>query len=421
MSTPKVNFTKVAIGGMENPTGTAVALTHRLPINELCYLEETVQKSDTGIITGRMSPSGVSLDSIEYGANPNCPLLGDHATRIMMESLYGNKESVVQTAGGIGIHYKGSADSCLIEVTSSDITAKVGKFGAETADSSFAVTISGKTVKQIADAINALTDYEAYLLAGDGTASATSAIIVGDGKFQAKDHQAVVFFGGSSTGAYLHVFKPNYTADENSTFTMQFEGAGDNVKAFGGAVNSLNVAAELKGKVSASWGLLFLGIEKHQDACGLLQLAEDLEPLKFNGGQTFIAGKKYSQIKSISMDFANNIAEDEGWSQGGVTKDAHYRGAFVPTGSITLTTTTESEVEFDKVASDDESSLQFLFAGRKFGTFRDTAIFDFPKVQYTNGSKSAGTATVDTQLDWSAVDCEGYGDYAVLYMVTDFQ
>ncbi|MFA6667419.1 MAG: phage tail tube protein [Bacilli bacterium] len=421
MGIPKKNYTKTSIG-LETTMGVAVPLTCAVPVTSVAFIEQEVTKSDTGIITGRNSSSGVSLDAINYSTKFEGNLSANKSNKLLFESLYGAKSSSVGIGSGISLVYVGTEKSCKLVITSSEIKAYVGDYKEEAMDTSFGtdgtLALADKTVSDLITALNS-GNYKCRLLNGLNTSSAI--VCVNPGTYQIASHYQPVFFSG--TDATLTIFTPNSTYSENPTLTVQTEGTGTTEKATGGAVDSFSLSGDLKSKVKSSFSLKLLDLIANPTDANLTLDYLDEDAMKFNTGYTLINGKTWDYIKSISADFANNISDDDGISQHSLTKTKHFRGMFGITGSMTVTTTDKdddlsSELEREKVASDLESSLQLEYVGTNItDDVKSQIIFDFRSIQYTSSSKSAQDTTIDTSLDFQVADLDNYGDYTTLYFI----
>lgn len=417
----KKMFTKAGVG-LEETIGTAAAITARLPITDIAALVETPTKSDTGIIIGRNSQSGKSLDCIEYSAEVPVPISPCAANRICFKSLFGTETEPADIGGMIALIYKGSSASCKISIASGTIKAYIGELGAEALDTAFgtAGTYTPSADMTLAALVTALTtgSYECRILNGEETGTFNT--FIADSDQQAKNHAVPIAVAG--TKAKLRIYKPNYTEGENPTLSFQSEGLGTTEKAIGGAIDKLSVSAALKAKVTGTWSLVFFskvaGTVANMPATLKLGSAEN-DALKFQNGITMIGGKIFDYPKDISFNFANNISADEGWSQGGMTKSKHFRGVFAVSGSIKLTVDDDAELERAKVCSDDESSIMASYLGDDIGGIKRGMIIDMATVQYSSESKSAGSSAIELSMDYSAVDFNSYSDYARVYLVSE--
>lgn len=421
MGIPKKNYTKTSIG-LETSMGVAASLTCGVPVTSVAFIEQEVTKSETGIITGRNSSSGVSLDAINYSTKLECNLSANQSNKLLFESLFGTKSESILISSGISIAYVGTAKSCKLVVSTDNIKAYIGTYKNEVLDTDFgtAGTLSFDT-KTIADIITALNtgDYKCRLL--NGASSSTTLVCANTGTFQIASHYQPVFFSG--TDAVLTIFTPNSTYGENPTLTVQTEGTGTTEKATGGAVDSFSLSGDLKSKVKSSFSLKLLDLVANPVDANLVLDYLDEDAMKFNTGYTLINGKTWDYIKSVSAEFTNNISDDDGISQHSLTKTKHFRGMFGITGSMTVTTTDKddelsSELEREKVASDLESSLQLEYVGTNLtDDVKSQIIFDFRSIQYTSASKSAQDTTIDTSLDFQVADLDNYGDFTTLYFI----
>lgn len=422
----KKEFSKISIG-KETTVGTAATRTHRVPGTDFAYIQEEPTKSELGVITGRNSSSGYSLDAIDYSAELQTLLMANHANHFLLHSLFGAPVTTVQVGAAIGISYNGAAESCKLEVASGSIKASVGEKGAEAPDPNFGedgtIAISASsTVATIMAAINGESDYSAVLLNGTSTDEFKAAVVIA--RAQAKGRIVPVFAASSTSGVYAHFFRPNYTNGENPTVSLQTDGTGDNQLGVGGAVNTMSLSGSAKEKMTVSWNLLFLSVIGGQTTTMLTLLDEDLEAMKFSEGFTGIAGVKWCFIKNLSLELNNNIATDEGYCQGTFNKQQHVRGKFAATGSMTISVTDDgkSETEKAKVLSDGESSLLALYRGRMLKDGLNSMLFfDLPVIQYTTYSKSATDTSLEQSMDFEAVDLGGaYDDHVSVVMITDW-
>ena len=421
MSIPKKNYTKASIG-KEITSGVAVAPTTRVPVSDVVFIKEDVSKSETNIITGKNFSSGFGLDAISYSSDISSILSANNSNEILFECCFGSKTEEVNIGGGVRLGYIGDKNSCKLEISANAIKSYIGEKGKEILDSNFGssgtYSLTEKTLENLVSDLNS-GDYICELINGISTTSAAEAVTLGN--FQCKDHLQPIFFKG--TNAALIIFKPNLTRGENPTVTLLTEGTGENTNGLGTAVNSMSLSADLKAKALVSYSLKILRALSTTNSFNGGLSERDTNPMKFNAGTTVIAGKKWDYCKNISLEINNNIADEEGWKQGSLTKDKHMRGAFDVSGSFTITTTNSdeplsSEVERKKVASDLESSIQFEFKGEKIseGLFSQI-IFDLPSVQYTNWDKSANDQTIDTSLDFTCVDLSTYSDFCSIYFI----
>lgn len=423
MAIPKKGYTKASIGGPETNKGVAVARTARLPITAMAYVQETPTKTPNEIITGRNSTNGYSVDAIEYACELSTAMGANKAFAMLLDSCLGRSSASVQVGAGIGVAYIGEAKSCKLVVTASDIKAYAGAYGKEILDTSFGtngtLALTG-TVEALVSTINGCPSYNAYVLAGSGSATASAAVPVATA--QAKNHGVPIWFSSPDSGVYLHSFKPNNTNTENPTYTVQFDGVGRNEVGPGAMVNSATFSGDLKAKMAATWSLVLLGLENAVAETTTQMGDAEMESMKFSEGSTYIEGKRLCYIKNISLTVSNNVSSDDGWCQGSLKKKEHVRGAFAVTGSATLTLTDETQEQVDAVMSNAVTSLQAVHTGRILsGSLKSMVMFDISTMQYTSYSKSAGDATVDLSLELEAVDGMAYDDFFQVQMLSDFQ
>lgn len=419
---PKKSSTKAFIG-LESNFGIPATLECRVPVSDMVYIQETPTKSETGIITGRNTQGGLTLDSIDVNVSFSSFLQANKATYRLLQSFFGVVTPKIEISAILAIRYKGTEKSCKMELAANSIKSSIGKLGSEVADTNFGtagtLTLTG-TVTQLIATINGYTDYEAELIEGDGTASAAE--IGNIGVDQAKGHDCIVLAKGTSTGIYCSIFKPNYTEGENPSVSVQTEGTGKTEMALGCAVNTFGLSGSLKGKMAMTYALMGTKMNQNTLTLSNIKMSEDdNDPFKFNNGKTVINGKTYYFVKTISVDGNNNYADDEGYSQGGLTKSKLFRGMQGISGSLTITSDDDVEKEKDRVNTDEESSIQLVFTGRELSSsFKAMALVDLATVQYSNYSKSAGSANIETSIDFTCVDFDSYADYAKVYLVHSF-
>lgn len=421
MSIPKKNYTKASIG-KESTVGYAIAPTARVPVSDVVFIKEDVSKSEINIITGKNFSSGFGLDAISYSSELSSILSANDSNELLFECCFGVKSNEMNIGGAVRLGYVGEEKSCKLEVLAGSIKASIGEKGQEVLDTNFGTSgtyaLTDKTLADLETDLNT-GDYICEIVNGPSTAAADTAMNIGT--YQGKDHLQPIFVSGSN--ASLIIYTPNLTRGENPTVTLLSEGTGENTKGAGTAVNSMSISADLKAKVLVNYSLNILKALATEDEFSGELSERDTNPMKFNAGTTVIAGKKWDYCKNISLEVNNNIADEEGWKQGSLTKDKHMRGIFDVSGSFTITTTNSdeplsSEDERKKVASDLESSIQFEFKGGKISTdLFSQIIFDLPTIQYTNWDKSANDQTIDTSLDFTCVDLSMYSQFCSIYFV----
>jgi hypothetical protein len=426
MGTPKKAFTKATIGGMETTLGTAVARTDRIALTDFSYLQVKPNKTAKDIITGRNTTAGFDIDSIDCSAELATNLAANRSTAMLLHSLAGVRMPAVQVGCGILVTYTGSEASCRISATTSAISAAVGDLGDESADAAFgsagSITLSGMTADDLVDAVNACEGYEASLLYGDpATPSATAVDVTGT---QAKGRQAVLHFTSTTSGVYLHVFRPNFTASEHPTVSIQMDGVGENQLGSGAVVDTATFSGDLKARLKATWSLMLTKVAGGQTASSTTLTEADKDGMKFSEGLTFIGGKRFCYTKNASVTVANNHSTDEGYCQGSLERHHHVRGEFSVTGSLTLvvqdaTENPGSETERAKILSNAVSSLLLVNSGRTLaeGT-KALVLIDLPTIQYTEGGKSAGDQQLEQSLSFTAIDTESYDDLLRIHLLS---
>ena len=417
----KSGFMKVAVGGPESTLGTAVARSSRLPVSEAVFLVQKSVNEAKEFITGRNTQAGYVKVAEECTASVPVNLVSSKGIRIILGSLLGSTAAPVQVGAGVVIVYDGAEDSCKLVVTSDSISASIGNYGEEVADANFGTegsyALTGKTLADVVTDISAFTGYSAELLYGEETDSAALAVAVSSA--QAKSRPVPVHFTSADSGAYLRVITPNLTSEELPGFSIQADGDGDNRLGAGCIVDSMNITAELKAKVKATFELMMLTVTGGQDGITTPLNQDDMDVLKFSDGLTYIGGEKFCYIKNVSIDVSNSHGADEGYCQGKQTKSKHAKGPFAVSGSGTIPVDSSSEAERIKALAAEKSSLLTKFSGRNYGNgVRAMVLFDIPSIQYTDDSKSASDANLEQSLSWEMIDDLGYDAPFAIHMIS---
>jgi hypothetical protein len=410
----KRQFTAVTIGGPESTLGDAVARTKRFPITGLSLLQRQPSKTDSDVITGRNAKAGMFVDSIDVNAEIPCYLQACGAVGMGLAGALGGDVAAPQEVGGaILLKYTGSEKSAKISVAGSEIQSKTGELGAEAVDSTFgtegALTLSGILGDLIAQ-LNGLGDYSAEKLFGDDDLEVSTPIEIA--ATQAKGRYAVIFFGETGSGKYLHKFASVLSNMELPTYSMQFDGSGSNDLGKGGVFDSFSISADLKGRASVTFNGIFTEGEGGQTP-STVEL-EKVSPMKFANGKTIVSGIEHVYTKNVSAEISNNHDGDEGYGQGSLYKQSHARGMFAATGSVTLRASAITETERAKVASNDIGSLQLFFEGGE----KEIALVDMPAVLYTEESKAEGGVAIEQSLSFEAIDQNSYDAMVTIFMVT---
>ena len=410
----KKQFTAVTIGGPESTIGSAVARTKRFPVTGLSLLQRKASKSDNEVITGRNAKSGMFVDSIDVTAEiPNALRACGAVGMGFAGSLGGDVESPVEVGGAIILKYTGDGVSAKASVSGSDLTLATGFLGEEEADSNFGtagtLALSG-TLSSLLTTIEGYTGYSVEKLFGADSLDVGNPVAVVAS--QAKGRYAIIFFGESGSGKYLHKFTSNLTNTELPTYSMQFDGSGSNDLGSGGVIDGFSIAADLKGRASVSFNAIFTKGEGGQTSSEVA--LENVAPMKFANGKTIVSGIEHVYTKSVSADVSNNHDGDEGFGQGSLYKQSHAKGVFSATGSVTLRATTITEAERAKVITNDIGSLQLFFEGGE----KEIAIIDMPTVVYTDESKGEGGVAIEQSLSFEAIDQNSYDAMVSVYLVT---
>ena len=408
----KKMYNVVTVGGPESTLGTAVSRTARLPINDFVEVNRSAAKNPSNVLTGRGTKRRNYIDSIEAGMSIPMELQAIEGIGMLMVSCIGDDLTTPpQVEGALVISYTGSEASAKIVVNSTTIVATIGALGSEAADTNFG-TAGTYTFADLASdvaAINGDTDWSCTKLFGSDSLT-TAGVGYAISSAQCAGNSVIVYFTGT-TGVCLHRYVPVLTNTERPTLTFQADGTGlTNDVLAGGVVDSIDLSAELKGRASMTANIMGTAVTS-ASASALALL--DKKPLKFADAEIFIAGAKETYVKNMSMSIGNSHDSDEGYGTGSLYKQDHAKGDFVVTGSVSVRSTTTSEVEFAKRITDTLSSLLAVFQGDDLATdIPEMVAVSLPYLDILSATKSAGGVGLDTELSFEAIDPKVAGEYS---------
>lgn len=415
----KKMYNKVTIGGPESTLGTAVARTDRLPVTDVVDVKQTASKNPSEVLTGRGTKIGNYIDSIEAMMTIPMEFQAIKGIGKLLVSCVGQDlSSPAQVSGAFLISYTGSDASAKLVVNGTTAVMTTGTLGAETADTNFGTggTYTFATLATDVAAINGYTDYTCEKLFGSdslATASVGYAITAA----QISGSQAVVYFTGTD-GVYLHRFVPVLTNTERPTMTMQADGTGlTNDVLAGSVVDSLEVSAELKGRVGLTATVMGTAVSTSTETSVDLL---NKKPLKFANGTCYLAGVDQVYVKSINLTVANNTDADDGYGLGSLYKQDHAKGDFAVTGTVSVRSTTTTEVEYAKRITETTSSLLVAFQGDDLATdIPEMVLMNVPYTDILSATKSAGGVSLDSELSIEAIDPPSeYSDVLTIDMLT---
>lgn len=414
----KKMYNVVTVGGPETTLGTAVARSNRLPINDYVEVKKNAAKNPSNVITGRGTKHRNYIDSIDLDMSLSMELQAIKATGLLFVSCLGNDLATPQQVGGaMIISYTGAEESAKMVVNSTTITMTIGDLGAEEADADFG-TAGVYTFASLATdvaAIAAEPGYNCQKLFGANALTTSAAGYAATA--QISGNSVIIYFTSADSGVYLHRHTPVLTNTERPTLTLQADGTGVTNDILAGAiVDSLEISAELKGRAGLTANVM--GTAVTTGAASSVVLANK-KPLKFADASMFVAGAEETFVKSVSLSIGNNHDGDEGFGTGSLYKQDHAKGDFTVTGSVTLRSTTTSEVEYAKQITDDLSSLLVVFEGDALATdISEMVAISIPYLDILPSSKSAGGVGLDTELSFEAVDPQSYSNILTIDMLT---
>lgn len=414
----KKMYNVVTVGGPETTLGTAVARSARLPVTDFVEINKSAAKNPSNVLTGRGTKRRNYIDSIEAGMSIPLELQAIGGIGKLLVSAIGEDlDTPAQVIAAMVLSYTGSSASAKIVVTTTTVAATIGDLGSESADTNFgtAGTYTFADIDTDVAALEADTDWSCTKLFG-ATAAATVGVGYAISSAQAAGNSVIIYFTGTS-GAYLHRFSPVLTNTERPTLTFQADGTGlTNDILAGAVVDSVEFTAELKGRAAMTANVI--GTAVTTGTASALALA-DKKPLKFADGEIFIAGAEETYVKSVSFSIGNNHDSDEGFGTGSFYKQDHAKGDFVVTGSVTVRSTTTSEVEYAKRITDTLSSLLTVFQGDDLATdIPEMVAISAPYLDILNPSKTASGVGLDTELSFEAIDPQSYNNIVTIDMIT---
>jgi len=365
---PSVKNIKVTIGGPESPVGTPEARTHVIPIRAVPGLDKTIEKTlDPVIIGSNMDAGEYTVADAVGGSIPLSPRAVAGFGKLL-KSLLGTEGTPQQVAAAIRIRYKGSSASCKLvaNTTTDELSSYIGAKGAEILDTNFGTAgvidladPTTDTVGELVTLIDGYTDYECEKLFGEDSEDAGEIIDVT--QVQAKDMWAYLLFSSASSGAYAHIFTADLTDAEKPAYSIQKDGYQDNFLYAGCVVDTLSLAAALKGMVEGEAGILGFTETDGQTASSLN--LEDAKALIFHTGSFALASKDYKYLRNVNLSMANNH-NPEGYGLTSTSRQYHQKGKFDVSGDFQLRLDAETILERAKVFSNGLAAISFLFKGK---------------------------------------------------------
>ena len=420
---------KVSVGGPESDLGTAVERTQRLPVTGYVEVNKQANKAPSEVITGRSTIHKNYIDSIDLSMEVPMELHCDKGTGLLLVSNIGQDLATpVQVGGAVRISYTGTSASCkivvanIVEPAAKTIAALKGALGAEEADTGFATTgtidLTGAdydTLTELKTKIASYADYDCEILFGADACPTTDPLAITAA--QAAGNSVVVYFKSADSGVYLHRFTPVLTGTERPTLSFQVDGTGLSYDVLAGAVvDALSLSADLKGRVALTASMIGTATTTSETATTVA--LNEKKPMKFSGSKFYLAGTGATFVRSLSATIANNHSTDEGFGAGSLYKQDHSKGMFNVNGTITMRSTTATEVEYAKRITEDQSSLTFLFTGDNLATsIPEMLLVRIPHVEL-NATKSAGDTSIDTEFSFDMVDPQSYDEPLTVDMLT---
>ena len=426
MNTKNILFT---IGGPETTAGTAVSLTHVLPIRERPGFRDQAEKMEDPAITG------VNMVIAEYLAARNLsgplPLSPRPCAGFgkLLNSLLGQESTPAQIGAIMRIRYGGSEDSAKISAsTSADtLTSEVGDLGSESGDTNFGTSgvidltdTATDTVSELVSVIDAYDDYEAELVTGSGSIDAADIINITEA--QGKGRWVYVFFSSATTSLYLHQWPVDLTNTQRKTYTVQADGIHDNFLAAGVVIDQMSISGALKAMIEAeaqALGFTFTAGQSAQE----LEL-EAVDPFLFYSGSFSLNGVAQPFIRNISFDIMNNHNAD-GYGMGSASRQYHDKGMFGVTSQLQVRYSADIYALYAKVFNNLQAGLDVYFTTPGYiGTASDLVkgllIIEAPYCNVTDYDTNDNAGVLDATMNLRIVNpSSGYGSPFRISMITD--
>jgi hypothetical protein len=424
---PMLKNVKYTIGGPEAPSGTAAARTHVIPIRALPGLDRKPTQQIDPVINGDDMDVAEWLvaDSIE-GPIPISPRACGGFGKLV-KSLLGTEVAPAQIGACIRIRYTGASASCKLvaDTGANTLTSAIGTAGAEVADAAFGAggslnlaAVASDTVGEVVALIEGYADYECDKLWGADNVVAGDIISVTS--CQAKNTWCYFFFTAAGSGAYLRKYTPDFTDTERPTYSIQRDGFQDNFLYNGCVVDSLNLAAALKGMLEGDVNILGFTETGGQGASAVA--LESAKPFIFGTGGLSVGAVDYTYVRNINAAFANNH-DPEGYGLGSVSRQYHAKGEkFTATGDLQLKLDANSFANRASIFSNARGSLSAFFSGKLIsGSIYEWMLIDLPYVHLSAFDYPEQAGRLEAKIGWKAVYPGGSGIYqgpVNIYLVT---
>ena len=423
---PSINNIKVTIGGAESPAGTEAEREFVVPIRAVPTVDNQAEKAvDPAIIGRNMDAGEYTVAENVSGSLPIIPrAVGGFAQ--LLKSLLGTEDTPVQVGAMIRIRYTGSEVSCVLgaDTSGDELTSDVGDVGEESGDTNFGtagvidLTVSAfDTVGELVAAIHAYADYECEKIFGADAVDAAN--IVSVTSVQGASTWAYFLFTSAASGAYAHIFTADLTDTERPTYSIQKDGFQDNYLYDGCVVDTLSLAAALKGMIEGEAGVLGMDETDSQEASELS--LEDAYPLIFHTGSFALAENDYTYLRNINLQIANNH-NAEGYGLGSVERLYHQKGKLDITGDFQLRLDATSQAERAKVFANTLAALSFYFTGQTIAeSVPEMMLIELPFCQYSAFEHPENAGVLDAKINFKAIYPGGtiYNEPIKVILVTE--
>ena len=419
---PALNDILLTIGGAEVTAGTAVAREYALPLRAIPTLRKMVERDIDPAIVGLGMDTGEYAVADNVAGNLPLTLRASGAIGQLMNSLLGTEDSTTVAAGCIRVRYTGSEDSCRFVSDGTNLTSSVGALAAEDPDAAFGTTtglfVMGDSIASVIAAIAAYTGYDCEKVFGEDD---TSTALAATAEVQAKSVWAYIHIAGSGATAYRHSFKANFTKNtERPTYTIQSDGFQNDYIHDGCVVETLSMAAALKGMVEAE--VEILGMAEVASTSVSTIVLEDIGPMIFHDGSFTIDNKEYTFIRNMSLTIKNNH-NPEGYGQGSISRQYHQRGKLDITGTVQLRLDSDSVLERAKVVTGALVGVSFFFQSPDdINTdIPYQMIVELPYCTISDFEFTENAGQIDATIAFKALNPKGtrYNDPITIHLITD--
>jgi hypothetical protein len=230
---------------------------------------------------------------------------------------------------------------------------------------------------------------------------------------------AYFMFTSTTSGAYAHIFTPDLSDTERPAYSIQKDGFQDNFLYAGCVMDTLSLAAALKGMVEGEANILGFTETDGQSVSSLS--LEDAKPLIFHTGSFALAGKDYKFLRNINLALGNNH-NPEGYGLTSTSRQYHQKGKFEVTGDFQLRLDSDSILERAKVFANTLAACSFLFKGVTIAeSVPELMLVELPYCQYSAFEFPENSGVLDAKINFKVFKPGGtiYNEPVKIWLITE--